>query len=97
MPSKQEVMERMKRVMPKKMCWGLYNPLSEKEAPGNRKKLQPRNHCGDKGMSQALQSPFPPRGSQGLPTPHLQEVEHEGGHPTPGVQAVHVRDALGAV
>lgn len=89
-------MERMKRVMPKKMCWGLYHPLSEKEAPGNRKKPQPRSHCGDTGMSQALQRPLP-AGGQGLPTPYLQEVEHEGGHPTPGVQTVHVRDALSPV
>ena len=36
-------------------------------------------------------------GAQGLPSPHLQEVEHEGGHPAPAVQAVHVRDALGPV
>lgn len=99
MPNKQEAMERMKRVMPKKMCWGLYHPLSEMEALGNRKKPQPRNHCGDTGMSQALQSGLggDRGGHQGLPTPYLQQVEHEGGHPTPGVQAVHVRDALGPV
>lgn len=36
-------------------------------------------------------------GAQGVPSAHLQEVEHEGGHPAPAVQAVHVGDALGPV
>lgn len=48
---------------------------------------------GHRDVSGCWGSPFP----QGLPSPHLQEVEHEGGHPAPAVQAVHVGDALGPV
>lgn len=95
MPSKQAAMERAKRAMPKKTCWGLYRLRNEKEAPGSRKKPKPRSHCGGVGMLRGAAGSLPPPPPP--PSPHLQKVEHESSHPAPAVEAVHVGDALGPV